>query len=132
MNNTYNWYSQLIKPTWSPPAWLFGPVWSFLYILIAISYGMVFWLALQKKITWLIVLPFALNLIFNFAFTPLQFGLRNNYLAAVDILLVLATLIWAMIAIYPHVRWIAYLQVPYLLWVCFATVLQLTVTYLNR
>jgi len=80
----------------------------------------------------MVALPFLLNLIFNFAFTPIQFGLKNNYLAALDILLVLATLIWAMAVIYPHARWIAYIQIPYLLWVSFATVLQLTITYLNR
>jgi len=132
MNNAYNWYSQLIKPSWSPPAWLFGPVWSFLYVLMAVSFGRVFYMVWQRKIGFMIVLPFILNLIFNFSFTYLQFGLRNNILAAVDVLFVLATLIWAMIAIYPHARWITYAQIPYLLWVSFATVLQLTVTYLNR
>lgn len=130
--NTYNWYSQLVKPSWSPPAWLFGPAWTFLYILIFISFGKVFLMAWQKQITLLVALPFVLNLIFNFAFTPLQFGLKNNLLAAIDILLILGTLIWAMAAIYPHTRWIAYIQIPYLFWVSFATVLQLTITYLNR
>lgn len=128
----YNWYSQLIKPTWSPPAWVFGPVWTFLYILIAVSFGKVFWMFLKKQIPFLVALPFILNLIFNFSFTPIQFGLKNNLLAAVDILLVLGTLIWAMLAIYPHSRWVTYIQIPYLLWVSFATVLQLTITYLNR
>jgi tryptophan-rich sensory protein len=130
--NTYNWYSQLIKPSWSPPAWLFGPVWAVLYVLIVISFGKVFLMAWQKQIALIVALPFVLNLIFNFAFTPLQFRLKNNLLAAVDILLVLCTLIWAMVSIYPHARWIAYIQIPYLLWVSFATVLQLTITYLNR
>lgn len=129
--DNYNWYSQLIKPSWSPPAWLFGPVWTFLYILIAISFGKVFWMAWKKEIALIVALPFLLNLIFNFAFTPLQFGLQNNLLAAADILLVLGTLIWAMIAIYPHSHWITYIQIPYLLWVSFATVLQLTITFLN-
>lgn len=132
MNNTYNWYSSLIKPTWSPPSWLFGPVWSVLYILIAISFGKVFMMAWQKQIPFIVALPFILNLIFNFIFTPLQFGLQNNLLAAVDIVLILGTLIWAMFAIYPYVKWIAYIQIPYLLWVSIATVLQLTITYLNR
>ena len=130
--NNYNWYSQLIKPTWSPPASVFGPVWSFLYALIAISFGKVFWMYFKKQIPFLVVLPFILNLIFNFSFTPIQFGLKNNLLAAIDILLVLATLIWAMISIYPHSRWVTYIQIPYLLWVSFATVLQLTITYLNK
>lgn len=132
MNKTYNWYSQLIRPKWSPPSYLFGPVWSVLYVLIFASFGTVFYKAFTKQIPWIVALPFILNLIFNFIFTPLQFGLKNNLLAAVDILLILGTLIWAIYAIYPHVKWIAYIQIPYLLWVLFATAVQLTITYLNR
>lgn len=130
--NTENWYSQLIKPSWSPPSWLFGPVWTLLYILIAISFTKVFWMFIKKQIPFLVLLPFILNLIFNFSFTPLQFGLKNNVLAAIDILFVLATLIWAMFAIFPYARWITYIQIPYLIWVSFATMLQLTITYLNK
>lgn len=130
--NTYNWYSTLIKPTWAPPSWLFGPAWTFLYVLIAISFGKVLLMFIKKQIPFLVLLPFILNLVFNFSFTPLQFGLQNNLLAAVDILLVLGTLIWAMMAIFPHAKWITYIQIPYLAWVSFATILQLTITYLNR
>jgi len=133
--NTTNWYSQLIKPSWAPPSWLFGPVWTVLYVLIALSFGKVFWMAAKKEISLIIALPFALNLIFNFAFTPLQFGLKNNLLAAIDILLVLGTLIWALYSVWhavPGLRWLVYLNIPYLLWVTFATCLQLTITYLNR
>ena len=130
--NTYTSYQELIKPSWSPPASLFGPVWTFLYILIAVSFGKVFIMAFQKKLPFIVVLPFILNLVFNLAFTPIQFGLKNNLLASADILLVLATLVWAIVAIWPRIRWVGYLQTPYLLWVSFATVLQLTVTYLNR
>jgi tryptophan-rich sensory protein len=86
----------------------------------------------KKEIAFITVLPFILNLIFNLAFTPLQFGLKNNLFAAIDILLVLGTLVWLMIAIYPHAKWITYIQIPYLLWVSFASILQLTITYLNR
>ena len=89
-------------------------------------------MAWKKEVAFIVVFPFILNLIFNFAFTPLQFGLKNNLLAAIDILLVLGTLIWAMIAIYPYARCIAYIQIPYLIWVSFASVLQLTITYLNK
>ncbi len=130
--NQKDWYSQLIKPSWSPPSWLFGPVWSILYLLIAFSFGKVFLMVWKKEISFMIALPFILNLVFNFAFTPLQFGLRNNFLAAIDILLVLITLIWAMVAIFPYARWITYIQIPYLLWVTFASYLQLTITYLNK
>lgn len=130
--NTYVWYAQLIKPSWAPPSWLFGPVWTMLYALIAISFGTVFYKASTGKIPWIVALPFVLNLVFNFAFTPLQFGLKNNLLATIDILLVLGTLIWAIVVVFSHIRWVAYIQIPYLLWVSFATVLQLTITYLNR
>jgi len=130
--STYTWYQTLIKPSWAPPAWLFGPVWTFLYVLIAVSYGYVGYLFVNKRISFWVVLPFILNLVFNALFTPIQFGWQNLPLAALDILLVLGTLIWAMAAIWPHARWVVYANVPYLLWVCFATVLQLTVTWLNR
>ena len=129
---SYQWYSTLIRPSWAPPSWLFGPVWSVLYTIIAISFGTVFYKAYKGELPVIVVLPFILNLVFNFAFTPLQFGLRNNLLAAIDILLVLGTLIWALIAIYPHLRWVALVNIPYLAWVSFATVLQLTITWLNR
>ena len=107
-------------------------MWTVLYFLIAVSFGKVFLVAWRKELPLIIILPLVLNLIFNFAFTPLQFGLRSNQLAAADILLVLATLLWAMLSIYPYARWISFIQTPYLLWVSFATVLQLAVTYLNK
>lgn len=130
--DSYNTYTQeLLKPNWAPPGWLFGPVWSVLYLLIAISFGKVFLMFYKKEISFAVALPFILNLIFNAAFTPIQFGLENNILAAIDIILVLITLIWAMKVICPIKKWIAYIQIPYLLWVSFATVLQLTITYLN-
>ena len=108
-----------------------GPVWSALYVIIAISFGRVFWGVWKKEFPIIVALPFALNLLFNFAFTPLQFVLKNNYLAGIDIVLVLATLVWAIIAIYPYSRYIAYLQIPYLLWVTFATMLQIAIVFLN-
>ncbi len=132
MNTSYTWYQQLIKPSWAPPSWLFGPVWSVLYVLIFVSFGTVFYKVFNKQLPTAILIPFVLNLIFNLSFTYFQFGLKNNYLAAADILLVLGTLIWAMVAIYPQIKWVALINIPYLLWVCFATVLQLTVTFLNR
>jgi translocator protein len=128
---TFTWYAALIKPAWAPPPWLFGPVWNVLYVLIAISFSFVFLQVWRGQLSWFIALPFALNLLFNFAFTPLQFGVQSNFLAALDIVLVLGTLIWALWIIYPYAPWVTYVNVPYLVWVSFATILQLTITYLN-
>lgn len=132
MNNTASWYSELIKPTWAPPSWLFGPVWSVLYIIILMSFGFVFYKFFNKQLSFSIVLPFILNLIFNFSFTYFQFGLKSNILASIDITLVLITLVWALIVIYPQAKWITLVNIPYLLWVMFATFLQFTITYLNK
>lgn len=125
------WYQSLLKPEWAPPAFLFGPVWTVLYAIIAVTYGYVVWMYFQNKISFLVLLPFIINIIANLIFTPLQFGLQNNLLAALDIFLVLGTLIWAIVVIYPYAPWISYANIPYLLWVSFATVLQATITYLN-
>lgn len=125
------WYSKLKKPSWSPPSWLFGPVWSVLYILIIISFGYVFYKGYIGDIGFIIVLPFILNIIFNILFTPIQFKLRNNVLASIDILLILISLIWIMVNIYTYYSWITYIQIPYLLWVCIATVLQISIMVMN-
>lgn len=132
--DSFIWYQTLIKPIWAPPAWLFGPVWTMLYVIIAVSFITVFYKAFTKQISWMVALPFALNLIFNFAFTPIQFVLKNNLLASLDILLVFATLVWALYAVWqasPNLRLVVYANIPYLLWVTFATCLQFTITYLN-
>lgn len=125
------WYQTLIKPEWTPPAWLFGPVWATLYTIIAVSYGYVGYLYFKGVIPFAVLLPFLLNLLFNFLFTPLQFGLQNNLLAAIDIVLILGTLLWALVVIYEYAPVVTYVNIPYVLWVSFATVLQLTITYLN-
>lgn len=129
--NNYSQYTDYIKPDWAPPAWLFGPVWSVLYILIIISFGYIFYKYIKKEISFAFALPFILNIFFNLLFTPIQFGLKNNFLASIDILLVLSTLLWLIFTSYSKYRWVAYINIPYLLWVSFATVLQLTITYLN-
>ena len=130
--NSYEWYAELLKPSWAPPAWLFGPVWTLLYFVIAVTFTMVFFKVYQREIPWIVAVPFVINLLSNFAFTPLQFGLRSNALASVDILIVLGSLIWALVVVRPYLPVVTYANIPYLLWVMFATVLQLTVTFLNR
>jgi translocator protein len=134
MELTYSWYTNLIKPEWAPPAWLFGPVWSFLYVIIAITFGIIFYKVLKKELPKYVALPFLLNLFFNFLFSPIQFQLQNNLLALIDVILVVATLVWGLVVIWKtskKLRFIVYLNIPYLLWGSFATILQATITILN-
>lgn len=131
-STTATWYASQIQPFFAPPAWVFGPVWTVLYIVIAISFGYVLVQVLKKKWAGGVFLPFGLNLLFNLMFTPIQFGLKNNWLAALDILLVLGTLVWALRTMWGRARWVALVNIPYLMWVSFATVLQLSITWLNR
>lgn len=127
----YEYYSELLKPSWAPPSWVFGPVWTVLYILIITSFGFVLTKYIKKEYGTKVFVPFLFNAIFNALFTPIQFGLKNNFLAAIDVLLVLGTLIWAMKAIWPRAHWVVFINIPYLLWVTFASILQITVTILN-
>lgn len=130
--DTYRWYAQLIKPSWAPPNWLFGPVWIVLYFIIFLTFGKVFLMVWKQKIPFVVAMPFVLNLLFNVAFSPIQFQMQNNVLAAIDISFVLGTIAWMMYVIHPYSKKIAYAQIPYLCWVSFATVLQFSITYLNR
>jgi tryptophan-rich sensory protein len=132
MTPTFEWYQQLIKPSFAPPSNVFGIAWSILYPIILVSFGYVFFQAFKKQIPWLVALPFAINLVANLAFSPIQFGTRNFVLASLDITVVVVTLIWAMVVIWPHSRVVTLAQIPYLLWGLFATVLQYAITWLNR
>ncbi len=68
----------------------------------------------------------------NLIFTPIQFGMRNLRLAVVEILVVWGTIVWMMLSIWPHARSVAAAKVPYFVWVSIATVLQLSITWMNR
>ncbi len=125
------WYQALAKPTWTPDGSTIGTIWSILYPVIVISFAYVFIQAWRGKIPRSVAIPFVINLVANLLFTPIQFGMRNLPLAAVDILIVLCTIIWCMIAVWPYARWVALVQIPYLIWVSIATVLQLSITATN-
>ncbi len=126
-----DWYNSLEKPAWTPAPATIGLVWQILYPIIAVSFGFVFVQALRGRLPRLVAVPFAINLVANVAFTPIQFGLRNLPLAAVDILIVWASIIWMMFAVWRHYKWVALAQVPYFVWVSIATVLQLCITAWN-
>jgi tryptophan-rich sensory protein len=130
--DTRQWYESLNKPKWAPKPEVFGRVWSVIYPIIFIVNIYVLVLLSKGTILWQIALPFWLNLFFNFAYTPIQFGLRNQLISTFAILLVLITIVWSMVAILPYSSWSFVAFIPYLLWVSIASVLQISLWWLNR
>ena len=126
-----DWYGSLGKPTWTPAPSTIGLIWQILYPIILVTFGFVFVQAFRGKVSWVLALPFAINLVANLIFMPILAGLRNLPLASVDILIVWSTIIWMMVAIWPLYKWVAVAQVPYFVWVSIATVLQLSITWMN-
>ena len=126
------WYNSLQKPGWTPAPQTIGTIWQVLYPVILLTFGYVFTQAFRGRIPGWVAVPFAINLVANVLFTPIQFGLRNLDWAAVDIVVVWGSLVWLIVAIWPHFRWVSVAQIPYLIWVSIATVLQLSITWNNR
>lgn len=126
------WYKSLNKPKWAPKPMVYGQVWSVIYPIIFIANIYVLIMFINNTISWVVALPFWLNLLFNFAYTPAQFKLRNQLASLIVIILVLLTIVWSMVMIYPYSVWVFVAFIPYLIWVSIATVLQTSLWRLNR
>ena len=126
-----DWYDALAKPEWTPAPATIGLIWNVLYPVIILTHGFVIVRAFRGRLPWKVALPFIVNLAANLAFSPILFWLRSLPLAELDILVVLVTIVWSMIAVWRHHRWVALAQVPYLLWVTTATILQTSITLAN-
>ncbi|MAO93401.1 MAG: sensory protein TspO [Rhodospirillaceae bacterium] len=124
------WYQDLKKPSWRPPGYLFGPVWLVLYIMIAVSAWRA-WMVAEPGAETLPVAVFVLNMVLNAAWSALFFGMRRLGLALVDMGALWLSIV-AMIALYLPIDPLAgWLLVPYLAWVSFAFVLNMTMQRLN-
>jgi translocator protein len=122
-----DWYPALNKPSWTPPGWLFGPVWTTLYIMM----GVAAWLVWQKPNSIRALVFWAVQLVLNFAWSFVFFGARAPGLGLINIIA-----LWLAIAATIYVftrssRAAAFLLVPYLLWVSFATALNASIWVLN-
>ncbi len=134
MLNSWNWqawYQALNKPSWTPSGETIGTIWSILYPIILVTFGIIFYKVYKKKFKSYVATPFIINLLANFAFTPIQFGLKNLPLAALDILIVWVTIIWGMKIVWKYSKILSLAQIPYLIWVTIATILQLSITLSN-
>jgi len=101
------WYNALEKPSLTPAAATIGLIWTLLYPVIFISFGFVFMRAFQGKVPRMVAVPFAVNLVANLLFMPIFSWLRNVPLAAADIVIVWATIIWCVVVIWRHYKWVA-------------------------
>ena len=131
-NAVGDWYANLNKPSFTPPGWLFGPVWTALYVLMAVSAAIVWDKGLDKAAVRIALALFLVQLILNGLWTPLFFGLRMPLVAFIEILLLwvavgLTILVFARVSLAA-----AMLLMPYILWTSFAAVLNLSIWLLNR
>jgi tryptophan-rich sensory protein len=122
------WYKDLNKPSFNPPNYLFGPVWTILYLLMGISLYLVWNNSTDKVAIVFFIIQLALNFLWSFLF----FQLKNPLLALIEILVLLAFIIATTIKFYPISKTAAYLLIPYILWVSFATILNFSIYWLNR
>jgi len=128
--NIKEWYQYLEKPVFSPPNWIFGPMWTLLYILMGV--GLFLILETEKnKLRDKAVKVFAIQLVFNFVWSFLFFEFRLVGVAFFEILLIWVSVIWMITSFYPINKKAALLQIPYLLWVSFASALNGAVWILN-
>ncbi len=118
-----NWYAALNRPALTPPDWIFSPVWTVLYIMIAVSIFMYF-RAPCKNHLWLTVVILVLHLASNFIWTYLFFGLQSPVMALWDIIFLDLSLVVLMIFFWQASHIAGVMLVPYLLWVSFATYLN--------
>jgi len=125
------WFASLNKPSFNPPSYLFGPVWTALYILMGISMFLI-WNTPKTELRQKALAIFGIQLFFNFWWSILFFSFHTLLLSVINIL-VLWFLIIYMISLFKNIKPVAaYLQIPYLLWVTFATVLNISIFYLNK
>jgi translocator protein len=121
------WHAALEKPAWNPPNWIFGPVWTLLYVLIAIA-G---WLAWRARHRVLLAL-WAVQLLLNALWSWLFFGLHLPFVALADIVLLLLVIVAFIVVAWPRERAAAWLFIPYAAWVGFATALNAAIALMNR
>jgi tryptophan-rich sensory protein len=125
------WYRTLNKPFFSPPNWIFGPVWTTLYLLMGISAFIIWQKGLKKKKVNEAITYFGIQLFLNFIWTFLFFGLRNPLLGLIDIVVLWIFIVLTILKFYRLSKPAAYLLIPYLLWVSFATILNFFILILN-
>ena len=128
-SNIATWYVTLNKPFFNPPNYLFGPVWTVLYLMMGISLGMIINAKHNNKNKSLII--FSIQLVLNFFWSVIFFSLQSPGWAAIEIIAMWLSIIYMIRSFYKINKWAGWLQIPYLLWVTFASVLNISIYVLN-
>jgi len=127
-----DWYANLNKPSFSPPNWLFGPVWTILYLLMALSAFIVWQKGLANSAVRIALTIYLIQLILNALWSVIFFGLKMPWLSFIEILLLWTAIGLTILAFARVSITAAVLLVPYILWVSFAAVLNFAIWLLNR
>ncbi|HOD48878.1 MAG TPA: tryptophan-rich sensory protein [Candidatus Hydrogenedentes bacterium] len=125
------WYDALVKPAYNPPAWIFGPVWTALYIMMAAAF-VVFALKCKGRTRWLGLTVYTVNIMANLLWTPLFFRWHLIGVAFVDCFFIAASAWFVIVWFWRATRVGALLLIPYALWTSFASVLNFHLWFLNR
>jgi len=126
------WYSSLIRPSFNPPSWIFGPVWTILYAMIGASLYFFMMSKGKKKDKKTAYWIFGIQILLNFIWSPIFFGMHNIFLAVIVIALLWLAIIFTFLAFYKISKTSAWLLVPYWFWVSFASILNFSLWMLNR
>lgn len=126
-----DWYVQLNKPSFNPPGYLFGPVWTVLYLLMGVSLYLIWKSPTGKQRTNALII-FGVQMFLNFAWSFMFFYFRQIGLALIDIIALWLMIVYMIVNFYKINKVAANIQIPYLLWVSFATILNASIWMLNR
>jgi len=126
------WYASLNKPFFSPPNWIFGPVWTTLYALMGVSIFLIFETKFKKKERNSFVLLFSLQLFLNFLWSVIFFGFHLPMFAFLEIIFLWGCILLLIVKFWKYSKPASYLLIPYLLWVSFASLLNASIVILNK
>lgn len=125
------WYADLVKPSWNPPSWVFGPVWTTLFALMGIAAFLVWRKGLQRRDVRIALGVFAVQLVLNTCWSILFFGLRNPGAAFAKIIALWLAILATIVTFFRISKTAAWLLLPYIAWVSFAAYLNYTIWMLN-
>ena len=126
------WYQTINKPTWNPPSWLFGPVWTTLYVMMGIALFLIWKSDASQSVKKTAIILFAVQMLLNFFWSFIFFNQHQIGWAVVEIITMWVFILLTIFAFAPISKTAAWLLVPYISWVSFATILNYTIWQLNK